>query len=255
MPHTLVGDIRVLPAVHSPQLDNEREVLIYLPPGHDTSPARYPVVYMQDGQNLFDSETAFGGIEWQVDETMESLSAEGLPAIVVGLPHMGPARIAEYSPFPQRAGRGEAYLRFIVETVKPLIDSTYRTRPERAATGLLGSSMGGLISLYGFFRYPSVFGFMGGLSPAFWYGGPALYTYITHAPHPPGRLYLDRGTTERGGAKRMYDLLVQHGYRPNQDILYVEEVDGEHTETAWARRLPGALRFLLSPSQASARPE
>jgi len=246
MPHTLTGDIRVLPAVHSPQLNNERDLLVYLPPGHDTAAVRYPVLYMQDGQNLFDRDTAFGGNEWQVDETMEALSAEGLPAIVVGLPHVGPARIAEYNPFPRHGGRGEAYLRFIVETVKPLIDSTFRTRPERAATGLLGSSMGGLISLYGYFCHPAVFGMVGALSPAFWYGGLALYTFVTSAPHLRGRLYLDRGSAERGGAKRMYDLLVQNGYRPERDIRYVEEPGGEHTETAWARRLPDALRFLLT---------
>jgi predicted alpha/beta superfamily hydrolase len=243
----IVGDFRILPAVHSPQLGNQRDLLIYLPPGHDTSNARYPVLYMHDGQNLFDPETAFAGQDWHVDETMETLSAEGLPAIVVGLPHMGPDRLIEYNPFPHRNGRGEDYLNFIVDTVKPLIDATFHTQPHREATGLVGSSMGGLISLYGFFRHPTVFGLVGALSPAFWYAGRQLYSYITNAPHPPGRIYLDRGTTERGGAKRMYELLLRQGYRANEDILYVQEEGGEHTESAWARRLPAALRFLLAP--------
>jgi predicted alpha/beta superfamily hydrolase len=235
----------VLPGVHSPQLDNQRDVLVYLPPGYAASQAAYPVIYMQDGQNLFDRATAFGGQEWQVDETLEALSAEGRPAIAVGLPHMGPARLAEYNPFPQRGGRGEAYLDFLIATVKPVVDRTFRTRPERAFTGILGSSMGGLISLYGFFRHPDIFGFIGGLSPAFWFGGQPLYAFMQHAPYVPGRIYLDRGLRERGGARRMIELLTERGYVLDRDLCYVEEAGGEHTEEAWARRLPGALRFLL----------
>src|SRR3979409_2219789 len=97
--HSVVGDVRVLPGVHSPQLGNQRDLLVYLPPGHATSDRRFPVFYMQDGQNLFDRVTAFGGTEWQVDETLEALSREGFEAIVVGLPNAGEARLAEYSPF------------------------------------------------------------------------------------------------------------------------------------------------------------
>src|SRR5262249_5016328 len=144
--HGAVGDIRVLPGLFSPQLNNSRDVLVYLPPGHTDPDQRFPVLYMQDGQNLFDPGTAFGGNEWQVDETMQRLSEEGLGAIVVGLPHAGEARLREYSPFPGFGeARGDAYLAFIVETVKPVIDAAFQTRPDRESTGLLGSSMGGLI--------------------------------------------------------------------------------------------------------------
>lgn len=243
--HTVSGAVVVLPGVYSPQLDNQRDLLVYLPPGYAAGHDRYPVVYMQDGQNLFDSATAFGGQEWQVDETLEALSVEGLAAIVVGLPHMGPARLAEYNPFPARGGRGEAYLDFVVQTVKPLIDGAFRTQPEREATGVLGSSMGGLISVYGFFRHSAVFGFAGGLSPAFWYAGRNLYAFLQRSPRVPGRLYLDRGSRERGVAKRMAELLVRRGYVLGRDLCYVEEEGAEHTESAWARRLPNALRFLL----------
>src|SRR5947199_6116237 len=98
--HSAVGDMRVLPGLYSPQLNNSRDVLVYLPPGHTNPGRRFPVLYMHDGQNLFDRGTAFGGNEWRVDETLETLSAEGLPAIAVGLRNAGEARIPEYSPFP-----------------------------------------------------------------------------------------------------------------------------------------------------------
>jgi predicted alpha/beta superfamily hydrolase len=244
--HSAAGDIRVLPGLYSPQLDNRRDVLVYLPPGHAAGNQRFPVLYMHDGQNLFDRGTAFGGNEWQVDETLEALSAEGLGAIVVGLPNAGEARVPEYSPFPGYGpARGDAYLAFMVETVKPLIDAAFRTQPKREHTGILGSSMGGLISLYAFFRHPQVFGLAGGMSPSLWYTRGAIYTYIRQAPFVPGKLYLDNGTRESSAA-RLERLLVEKGYQPGRDLLYVAEEDGRHTETAWARRLPAALRFLLA---------
>jgi len=245
--HTVTGTVVVRPGVYSPQLDNARDLLVYLPPAYAARDRAYPVIYMQDGQNLFDAATAFGGQEWQVDETLEALSGEGLEAIVVGLPHAGDARIAEYNPFPVRGGRGERYLAYLVETVKPLIDAGFRTRPGRASTSLAGSSMGGLISFYGYFHYPEVFGGVIAMSPAFWYAGRALHPYVTQAPVRPGRLYLDRGSTEQGGARRMADLLRWLGYEPGAHLRYIEEVGGEHNEAAWARRLPDALRFLLRP--------
>src|SRR5258708_7847990 len=128
--HTAVGDMRVLPGLYSPQLNNPRDVLVYLPPDHEAGDPRFPVLYMHHGQNLFDRGTAFGGNEWQVDETLQALSAEGLGAIVVGLPNAGEARVPEYSPFPGYTdARGDAYLRFLIETVKPLLDAAFRTRP------------------------------------------------------------------------------------------------------------------------------
>jgi predicted alpha/beta superfamily hydrolase len=243
--HTAVGDVRVLPGVYSPQLNNQRDVLVYLPPGHQAGDSRFPVLYMHDGQNLFDRGTAFGGNEWQVDETLQALSAEGLPAIVVGLPHAGDSRLPEYSPFPGFSeARGDAYLAFVIETVKPLIDGAFRTQLEREHTGLLGSSMGGLISLYGFFRHPEAFGLVGTLSPALWYTRGAIYDFVSKAPFVPGKIYLDNGTRENSAA-RMERLLIEKGYQPGRDLLYLAEDGGRHTETAWARRLPNSLRFLL----------
>lgn len=243
-PHTVTGQVRVLPALHSHQLDNDRDVLVYLPPGYDSTDHRYPVLYMQDGQNLFDAGTSFGGEEWHVDETLEALAAEGLEAIAVGLPHTNENRLHEYNPSAE--GRGENYLAFVTDTVKPLIDAAFRTQPDRAHTGLLGSSMGGLISLYGFFLRPAVFGLAGVLSPALWYAGSMIYDLVSSAPYVPGRLYLDHGTRENT-AGRMAQLLRRKGYRDEIDLRYVKEEGGEHNERAWARRLPDALRFLLRP--------
>ena len=242
---TVAGTLLVWSDFHSPELDNHRDVLVYLPPSYSYEQRRYPVVYMHDGQNLFDSGTSFAGSEWHVDETMEMLAGEGIEAIVVGLNHGNEQRIAEYNPFPQHwQGRGEHYLQFIIETVKPVIDHDFRTRPERESTGIMGSSMGGLISLYAFFHQPQVFGFAGVMSPALWIGGGAIYYDVEAAPYTPGKIYLDNGTRE-ASARRMNALLVKKGYRHEADLKYVVEQDGEHTESAWARRLPDALRFLL----------
>lgn len=267
--HTVTGRLLVLPDFYSPQLNNTRDLLVYLPQSHDADGTRrYPVIYVHDGQNLFDANTSYAG-EWRVDETMTALEAEGIAAIIVGIPTMGADRIHEYSPFADRMskGRGALYLRFIVETVKPLIDGEFRTLPDRANTGLLGSSMGGLISLYGFFEHPRVFGLAGVVSPALWFGGGAIYGYVARQPHQDGRIYLDVGTQEAGSAKKtgwlspawrqspsqryvngvrkMRDLLIQKGYSENETLRYVEEEGGLHNEDAWARRLPEMLRWLL----------
>ena len=263
--HTVAGSLRVLRGVHSPQLGNERDILVYLPTAYAASDQHYPVVYMHDGQNLFDAYTSFAG-EWQVDETLLQLEHEGLAAIVVGLPNTGENRLNEYSPFAQPGlggGQGDAYLDFIVQTVKPLIDATFRTLPQREHTMLMGSSMGGLISLYGFFRHPDIFGRAGVMSPALWFARKAIFPYVRQQPHRPGKIYLDMGTAEypmRGwrmfvprrianpscvDSRDMRDLLVRLGYREGDSLRYVEDEGAIHNESAWARRLPDALRFLL----------
>ena len=150
------------------ELDNKRDILVYLPRSYATSDRSYPVLYMQDGQNLFDQETSFAG-EWQVDEAMERLAEdEALEAIVVGIPNAGESRLAEYSPFADRrfgGGKADAYLRFVLGTVKPLVDRKFRTQRERESTGIAGSSMGGLLALYAFFEYGESFGRVGAVSP------------------------------------------------------------------------------------------
>jgi predicted alpha/beta superfamily hydrolase len=266
--HTVVGNLKILKRLWSPQRRNRRDILVYLPLSYTQGDKCYPVIYMHDGQNLFDQATSFAG-EWQVDETMEALSLKGYEAIVVGIPNMGHQRLDEYSPFPEprhSQGQGEPYLDFMLETLKPLIDQQLRTLPDRAHTGIIGSSMGGLISLYAFFRYPEVFGFVGAMSPSLWFARGMIFSYLEEASFTPGKIYLDTGTLEktdfvtdrllsarlspyRTSVQAMVDLLYHKGYRPGHNLLYVEEEDGLHNEAAWARRLPEALQFLLRGSQ------
>ena len=262
-PHnTVTGTLKVYETLHSPQLNNNRDVFVALPPGYDNPHRRYPVVYMHDGQNLYDQHASYAG-EWQVDETLHTLHAEALDAIVVGLPNMGNDRIKEYSPFRSYRwgeGRADDYLKFIVHTVKPLVDQSFRTLPDREHTGIMGSSMGGLVSVYGFFRFCDWFGFAGVMSPSLWFDGGAIFPYVLQSKHCPGTLYLDMGGRESptgpGGmnyglrnARRMQKLLQSKGYRAGQNLLYVEDVEAGHTESAWAYRLPNALRFLLQHQQ------
>lgn len=262
---------RTLKAVWSPQRRNRRDVDIYLPASYRGAVTRrYPVVYMQDGQNLSDPATAFAGT-WDLEAALERLAARGLELIVVGAHHAGEDRLTEYSPFPDRklgGGEGELYLSFLVNTLKPRIDRLFRTRTDCDDTAIFGSSMGALISLYAYFRYPSVFGRAGVMSPSVWFGQGAILDYIGAATAPGGRVYLDVGGGEGGGtlkhSRQLARLLVRRGFRrdtrakrtpapaserrarkPASLLRYIEDPGGGHQEAAWAYRLEGALDFLF----------
>ena len=265
---------RTLDYVWSPQLRNRRTVDVYLPDSYGAGRERFPVVYMQDGQNLSDPETAFAGT-WDLEATLDRLAARGREAIVVGVHHAGVQRLAEYSPFPDpRHGGGLAdqYLSFLVDTLKPRIDRLFRTRRDRDATAILGSSMGALVSLYAFFHQPTVFGAAGVMSPALWFGGRHVFDDIASSPTPTGRIYLDVGALEGAATlkdtRRLARLLARKGFtrgrrtsvgresgarrsspsrrRPELAMVrYVEDARARHTETAWAERLEGAMDFLL----------
>jgi len=131
--HTINGNVKIAQGVYSPQLRNQRDIIVYLPPSYADSQRRYPVLYMHDGQNLFDAATSFSG-EWHIDEIMETLSREdGLEAIIIAIPNMGVDRLNEYSPFrddKHGGGNGNKYLHFLTDTLKPIIDRDFRTRPE-----------------------------------------------------------------------------------------------------------------------------
>lgn len=263
--HTVTGTVKVLRDFYSPQLDNSRDILVYLPKSYAISEQRYPVLYMHDGQNLFDGATSFAG-EWYVDETLEGLATQSIEAIVVGIPNIGSRRYHEYIPFPSpdlTDVQGDLYVNFIADTLKPVIDRSFRTQPSRATTGIMGSSLGGLISLYAFFGRSDVFGMAGVVSPSLRWGKQGIFPYVQDAAFAPGKIYMDVGTAEGSGlgadpqsqrsfaehyvqqVRRMSSLLKRKGYQPGETLLYVEEEGGVHHESAWARRLPAALRFLL----------
>jgi len=264
---------RTFKNVWSPELKNRRDVDIYLPWTYHDRRDRYPVVYMHDGQNLSDPSVAFAGT-WDLDATLERLAGQGIEPIVVGVHNAREDRLREYSPFPDpRHGGGEAdaYLAFLAEIVKPRVDRLFRTQPHRDATVILGSSMGGLVSLYAYFRYAWMFGRAGVMSPSLWFGQGAVFDFIQESGTPDGRLYLDVGTHEGAGTlrdtRRLGRLLVKRGFardrrsrrtRPLYDgpnrrtrgggearLRYVEDPAGRHNEASWARRLGGALAFLL----------
>jgi predicted alpha/beta superfamily hydrolase len=243
----------VLPEVFSPQLYNTRDVYVYLPPSYGRGDWRFPVIYMQDGQNLFDPALSFAG-SWRVDLAMTAAARLGFEAIVVGIANTGSGRLDEYGPFfePELGAGGVAdlYLDFVLDTVKPQIDDQFRTLPEREQTGIAGSSMGGLVSLWAYFKAPHAFGFAAALSPALWFGQRGIFHFVEQAPTPRGRLYLDMGTREGGhtlsDARRMRAVLEAKGYVEGESFRYVEEEGARHAESAWKRRFKKAIPFLLS---------
>jgi len=248
---TVVGDVRVLHDVESPQLGNRRDLLVCLPPSYHHTDRHYPVLYLQDGQNLFDRATSFSG-EWYVDKTMQALAPEGIEAVVVGIPNAGEQRTAEYLP----DERGRHYLDFLTSTVKPIVDASFRTRTARADTGLGGSSLGGVISMYGLFARPDVFGFAAVMSPAFALAQDSIMEFVAAAPTTPARIWLDVGDAEFEpwvspayveSVSRMHALLRSKGYS-DDELHYAIDHGARHEEAAWARRFPQAIRFLLPPS-------
>jgi predicted alpha/beta superfamily hydrolase len=237
--------------VWSPQLRNRRSVDVYLPPSYAAGRRRFPVVYMQDGQNLSDPNTAFAGT-WQLDAAIDDLARRGIEAIVVGVHNMGAGRLGEYSPFPDRKhGGGDAgkYLAFLTDTLKPRIDRLFRTVRVPARTATVGSSMGGLFSLYAFLRRADVFGLAGIMSPSLWFGRSRLFDYVESVRALRGRVYLDVGTAEGAGtlrdARTLKAMLERKGLRERESLMYVEDRGGRHEEASWSRRLTGVLEFLL----------
>ncbi len=240
---------KTLRNVWSPQLRNRRDVDVYLPASYGGE-ARYPVVYMHDAQNLSDPAIAFAGT-WQLDAVLRGLAADHIEPIVVGV-HNTNDRLREYSPFADAkhgGGEADAYLSFLVDTVKPRIDRLFRTRRAPAQTAIVGSSMGGLVSLYAWFRRHDVFGLAGAMSPSLWYGRDRLFEYIRSAPTPgDGRLYIDVGTAEGTGTLRDARALrstLQAKRIKRRALSYLEDRGGRHDEAAWSRRIGGVLAFLL----------
>ncbi|MBV9880004.1 MAG: hypothetical protein JO180_05875 [Gemmatirosa sp.] len=261
-PSTASRSVSIVSAAFAmPQLHRTRRVWLYLPPGYATSRRRYPVLYVHDGQNVFDAATSFAG-EWGVDETLDSLHARGgRGAIVVAVDNDGAHRLDEYDPWPNAdrslgGGEGDAYVDFLVHTLKPYVDRHYRTLPDQPHTGILGSSMGGLVSLYAALAHPEVFGRVGVFSCACWIARPAIYAYArAHARPPNGvptpRYYFVSGALETpdGSVARdqreMVDTLVAAGLPLGRAVRSVVRDDGRHAEWFWRRELPAAYGWLF----------
>ncbi|MEN3042255.1 MAG: alpha/beta hydrolase-fold protein [Fervidobacterium sp.] len=252
---TYTGNIKLIKDFYSPELNNSRNIIIYLPPNYDSSNERYPVLYMHDGQNIFDASTSFSGIEWSADETTESFIKEGLikPIIIVGIYNMGNDRRNEYSPWVDKSyggGKGDLYAEFIVKTLKPYIDKNFRTLPDRDNTAIAGSSLGGLISLYIGFKYNDVFSKVSVMSPAFWFADKKIFDFVTFTEVPePTKIYMDVGTQESSNpeiyvidARNMYKLLQK---KTNVQIVYMEDQGAIHSESAWAKRFPELLLYFF----------
>ncbi|WP_426103312.1 alpha/beta hydrolase [Massilia sp. TSP1-1-2] len=238
-----------------PGLNRKRQIRLYLPPAYATSTKHYPVLYMHDGQNLFDNATAYGG-EWKVDETMDALAREGkLELIVVGIDNGEAKRMTElnaWSNLQYGPGEGELYMDFIVKVLKPLIDKQYRTMPERDHTALMGSSMGGLISHYGINQYPEVFGKAGIFSPSYWAAGSAAFNFAASRPaRSDARLYLLIGALEGGpmvpDAQRMYDQVIKRGH-PSANATLKIVPNGNHNEAFWSSEFREAILWLFPPA-------
>ncbi|HWZ51859.1 MAG TPA: alpha/beta hydrolase-fold protein [Granulicella sp.] len=235
----------------------ERAVRVYLPLAYEAEPdRRFPVFYLHDGQNLFDEHTACGSAHpWCIHTTTDRLIEEGSiePLILVGIANTGPRRIAEYthSQDPKLGGgEGRSYGRMLVEELKPLIDRTYRTRPDAEKTGLGGSSLGGLISLFLGFEYPQVFAKLAVMSPSLWWDGGNIMTVVESIAFKPSlRIWLDMGTEE--GAPHLHDadllfqILQRHGWQEQIDLAYQRIAGAGHSEDAWAARFDDVLRFLF----------
>ena len=243
-------------------VEDHHDLVVYLPPMYETEgERRFPVLYMQDGQNLFDPETSFiKGNYWRMGETADALVEAGAiePLIIVGIYNAGVKRVDEYTPVEDKrlgGGHADAYGRMLVEELKPFIDAHYRTLPGAEHCGMGGSSLGGLVSLYLGLRYPTVFSRLAVVSPSVWWRNRAiLKTVAALAEKPALRIWLDIGTKESTRAvpdtRALRDALISKGWQLGEDLAYFEAEGGEHTESAWAQRAGPMLRFLF-PAQKS----
>jgi predicted alpha/beta superfamily hydrolase len=262
--HTLTGNIKRHRAFPSKILGNRRDVLVYLPRGYRRiSRRRYPVLYLQDGQNVFDAATSFAGVEWGVDETAERLIKKYLiePLIVVAVANAGEKRVDEYAPTrgvidagakrkKRSKGLARKYGHFLMDELKPYIDRKYRTNPDAEFTGLGGSSLGGLATLALGILYPQVFRRLLVMSPSIWWDDFAIYRMVaTLAQKPPLKIWLDTGTAEPGWeqGRQLLNRLVEKGWEIQKDLQYMEAQGAGHSEAAWAARVEPALRFLFPP--------
>jgi predicted alpha/beta superfamily hydrolase len=256
---SLTGDVRHHREFESKILGNKRDVVVYLPPQYESEPGRrYPVLYMHDGQNVFDGATSYlPNREWRADEAAEALIRAGMvePLIIVGVANAGMARADEFLPTRAKrgdvemGGRADDYGRFLTEEVKPFIDRTYRTKPGAKDTGLCGSSFGGIVTLHLGLTRPDVFTRLGVVSPSLWWDDGVMVKRVEGlAKKPPVKVWLDMGGDEGPQAVpdllRLREAMVAKGWREGRDLRVVVEPRAQHNEDAWARRMDLILLWL-----------
>ena len=254
---TSTGNVQVLPYQFiMPELDRQRIIRLYLPPSYQDSDKRYPVIYMHDGQNLFDDMTALAG-EWGVDESLNQLAAKmGFEVIVIGIDNAAKFRMTELSPWENKRfgeAQGKQYMNFIVEVVKPYIDTNFRTKADRLHTAIMGSSMGGLISHYGVHAYPEVFSKAGIFSPSYWYSQDVFAFTQFQKVRLDARLYVMYGDNEGNGmiadTHKMQRQLRHQGH-PRQNTLFKRVPNGEHNEQLWRAEFTEAVQWLFQQEPA-----
>jgi predicted alpha/beta superfamily hydrolase len=238
-------------------LKNQRDLIVYLPPGYHDQPQRsFPILYLNDGQNLFDGSTAYiYGMDWHVGQTADYCIYNGLvePLIIVGLYNTGKQRLREYTPTRMpKLGGGSAnrYAKFLLEEVRPFLHDSYRIAGGTENTGIGGSSLGGLVSLYLGLRMPKIFGKIAALSPSLWWNERVILKFAAAAPVKPlPRIWLDAGTREGPrtveDVERFRDVLLGKGWQPDHNLHYQRFEGAEHNEAAWAQRVGPFLQFLF----------
>lgn len=246
------GTLDRIPQFESAILGNARDITVYLPAGYDGGSARYPVLYMHDGQNLFDPLRAFiPGQHWRLAEAADEATAArtASPMIIVGIDNAGASRIDEYTPTHdadrKAGGRADDYGRFLIEELKPHIDERYRTVADADHTALGGSSLGALVTLYVGLKHPDVFARLAVMSPSVWWDGRAILGIVDAYDGPPLRAWIDIGGREGlealTGARTLRDRLAAKDF----ELHYAEDRRADHSERAWARRVRGVLEFLF----------
>jgi predicted alpha/beta superfamily hydrolase len=235
--------------IEAPQLNTTKKVWVYLPKNYSESTKKFPVIYMHDGQNLFDVTTSYVG-EWNVDETLDSIKAQ---VIIIGIEHGGEKRIEELTPFPHEkygGGKADLYMDFIVSTLKPYIDKTYRTKSNVKNTCLWGSSLGGLVSFYGALKYPKVFGKIGCFSPSFWFNRKEIFDLMEQTKSYKTKIYFLCGDNE--GDEDMIKDLKAMQYQINTKRCQCKHLNktiivegGQHNEKLWREGFKKAYLWLF----------
>jgi len=235
-----------------PQLNRQRRIWIYLPSDYEKTKKSYPVLYMHDGQNIFNELTAYSD-EWKVDETLNKINNEtGFQCIVIGIDNGGDKRMNEYSPWENPKygiAEGKLYVQFIVDTLKPYIDQNFRTKSNKENTAIMGSSMGGLISFYAGLEHPEVFGKIGVFSPSFWYSNRSFEFALHNSNLKATKMYFLVGDKEGGSMvpdmTKIIDIMISYGFsEPNISKNIIAEA--QHIERFWSQEFERAILWLFT---------